>query len=193
MRTRWSVGVSTDSRLREVIWTSTQQTTNEQNRQGLGKMERATLSIFTPHSLVAKSESVSLPLPYRHRRRSRSSRFFTPRRMAPILLDGGSVYVKLAGIKQYLQQLVDAHQDSNRITHLSLSLTCETCCPSSRDPSQTVKRTTTAGSHLTRPTLHEKHRHVTTTVLAVSRTMDEAPSLVVAIPVAQLRLSSTLR
>lgn len=62
-----------------------------------------------------------------------------------------------------------------------------------RDHSQSVERATTACSHLTRLTLHEKHWHVFTTVFAVSRTMDETPSSVVAVTVVKLGRSSAIR
>jgi hypothetical protein len=59
--------------------------------------------------------------------------------------------------------------------------------------SQSVERKTPAGSHLTRRTLHEKRRHIFTTMLADSRSMDETLPFVVAIAVIKQRLINTLR
>lgn len=103
MRRWWRADVSIDSRLREAIWTSTQQTPNKQKRQVLGRMERTTLNkILTSHSLVAIFESVSLPLPYRYSCRLRGFSFFTSCRRAPILLGDEDMDVEDFGINQCL-------------------------------------------------------------------------------------------
>jgi hypothetical protein len=59
--------------------------------------------------------------------------------------------------------------------------------------SQCVERTTPTGSHLARLAFHEEHRHIFTTAFAVSRAVDGAPPLVVAIAVVKLRLSNAHR
>jgi hypothetical protein len=58
---------------------------------------------------------------------------------------------------------------------------------------QPIEGATPAGSHLARLAFHEKHRHILTTMLAVSRSMDETPSFVVAIAVVKLRLNNAYR